>query len=416
VQFKLKATELGQGDVRVEAFHGTESLGAIRLAPLIVVATETVDVQPQTREQEMAPIRIQQPDLSLLILQTGAKTHSEYIMRLTASDPSLGLFFKSFPSVTFATSAADYFKAFFEDIEKLKLDTPEQRKVAQRKLEAKGAELFANHIPEDLQVLLWKYRDRIKTVQILSEEPWIPWELCRLGGDDGMGWEPGPFLCEAFSVTRWIPGIAPRQTLTLNRMALVVPRKSRLKHAAEERDYMLKLPESIPVRGGERQVERITATYLDVTDGMSQGVYDGWHFTGHGTFRGDTPDRSTIKLEGKDELTPGELLSMTRNLGKAHPLVFLNACQVGQAGMSLTGAGGWARRLLKVGAGAFIGALWSISDRAALDFAKGFYDRLLRGKPIGEAVQEARLAIRAHESPTWLAYTVFADPFATVQT
>jgi hypothetical protein len=34
---------------------------------------------------------------------------------------------------------------------------------------------------------------------------------------------------------------------------------------------------------------------------------------------------------------------------------------------------------------------------------------------IGKAVLEARLAIRPLGDPIWLAYTVFADPLATVQ-
>jgi hypothetical protein len=36
--------------------------------------------------------------------------------------------------------------------------------------------------------------------------------------------------------------------------------------------------------------------------------------------------------------------------------------------------------------------------------------------PIGDAVREARAAVRAGGDPTWLAYTVFADPLARVET
>ena len=32
-----------------------------------------------------------------------------------------------------------------------------------------------------------------------------------------------------------------------------------------------------------------------------------------------------------------------------------------------------------------------------------------------QPLQEARLAIKADGDPTWLAYTVFANPFATVK-
>ena len=58
---------------------------------------------------------------------------------------------------------------------------------------------------------------------------------------------------------------------------------------------------------------------------------------------------------------------------------------------------------------------WSVYDQPAHDFAQAFYGRLLAGLPIGRAVQEARTAIRPLGDPTWLAYTVFADPLATVR-
>ena len=102
-------------------------------------------------------------------------------------------------------------------------------------------------------------------------------------------------------------------------------------------------------------------------------------------------------------------------MGIPHPVVFINACQVGRGGMALTGIGGWARRFVQAGAGAFIGAYWSVYDDAAFAFAKEVYTRLVDGMPIGDAVKEARAAVRAGGDPTWLAYTVFADPLASVE-
>jgi len=39
----------------------------------------------------------------------------------------------------------------------------------------------------------------------------------------------------------------------------------------------------------------------------------------------------------------------------------------------------------------------------------------LGGKPIGQAVQEARAAIKPSGDPTWLAYVAYADPLAALQ-
>jgi CHAT domain-containing protein len=83
--------------------------------------------------------------------------------------------------------------------------------------------------------------------------------------------------------------------------------------------------------------------------------------------------------------------------------------------MSLTGMGGWAKRFIEAGAACFIGSLWSVYDDAAHKFSVSFYEQVLAGATIGRAVREARQAARQLNNPSWLAYTVFADPLATVK-
>jgi len=268
--------------------------------------------------------------------------------------------------------------------------------------------LFEKLLPTDLQVLLWQLRDRIKVLRVDSEEPWIPWELCKLQGrEDGRVVE-GPFLCEAFAMTRWLPGIGFKPTLLLKNMALVLPRDSGLPMATSEGEYLLSLA------NGGRRVKRVPATYLDLIAALAKGEYDGWHFTGHGGFRVPDPNRSAMLLENREELKPEDLGGVVANLGLARPLVFLNACQIGRSALSLTDIGGWAAQFLRAGAAAFIGAYWSVYDQAAHDFALAFYSRLLAGLPVAQAAQEARAAIKPLGDPTWLAYTVFADPLAIV--
>ena len=202
---------------------------------------------------------------------------------------------------------------------------------------AKGASLFEKLVPEDLRRALWSLRGRITSVQVQSEEPWIPWELCKLLGDDGGTVEEGPFFCEAFELTRWLPGLPQVPLLGLRNLALVVPTDSGLAYAAPECDFLLSLAV------GDRRVERIPATFLDLHSALASGAYDGWHFSGHGSYRDEpNPERSALILEGGDRLTPEDLGGRVANLGKARPLVFLNACQVGQSQMTLTGIGGWA--------------------------------------------------------------------------
>jgi hypothetical protein len=415
LQFKLQAVDEGVGLIRVLAFHLGEPLGVIELEPTVAAAAASRGrgLTPSSPARRAGATLVaaspQLPDLSMFIEEREVTGALEFVIRLTATDPALDLNLRPFGPFRLEVDPAAFFQSFFQEIEELPLETPEQRAVADRKLAAKGSYLSETLLPPDLRETLWAVRDRIGSIIIQSEEPWIPWELCRLlGREDGRVVE-GPFLCEAFAVTRWLPGLGFKRPLHLTKMALIVPADSGLPLAGPERDYVLSLA------AGGRTVTTIKPTFADVQEAFIAGVYDGLHFTGHGVAKDANPDRSAIILAANEEFSPEDVSGTAVNVGIPHPVVFINACQVGRGGMSLTGIGGWARRFVQAGAGAFIGAYWSVYDEAAFNFAKEVYSRLIEGMPMGTAVQEARAAVRAGGDPTWLAYTVFADPMASVE-
>jgi hypothetical protein len=415
LQFKVKALDEGKGLIRVLAFHLGEPLGVITLEPMVKAASgsrargRTTSAPAARKGQALTAPSPQVPDMSLFIEEREAGGALEFVIRLTATDPALDLNLRPFGPFRLEVEPAEFFGTFFQEIDELPLATKEQRVVAERRLAAKGAYLTESLMPPDLREALWLVRDRIASVIIQSEEPWIPWELCRLMGRDGDRVIEGPFLCEAFAVTRWLPGEGFKRPLRLTNLALIVPADSGLPLAPAERDFVLSLA------GDGREVTAIDPKFAEVQDAFAAGVYDGWHFTGHGAARDSNPDRSSIILSGEESFTPEDLSGQAANLGIPHPLIFINACQVGRGGMGLTGIGGWARRFVQTGAGAFIGAYWSVYDVSAFAFAKEVYTRLLDGMPIGDAVREARAKVREDGDPTWLAYTVFADPLATVE-
>jgi hypothetical protein len=416
LQFKLKALDEGKGEIRILAFHLGEPLGVITLEPTVTAAARsrargrTTTATAEKKGKKLVAPSQQVPDLSLFIEEREAGGALEFVIRLSAPDPGLELNLRPFGPFRLEVPPADFFETFFKEIEDLPLETPKQREVAERKLAAKGAFLTESLLPLELRDTLWEIRDRISSIIIQSEEPWIPWEMCRLMGRDGDRVIEGPFLCEAYSVTRWLPGEGFKRPLRLSNLALIVPADSGLPLATAERDYVL----SLAANG--RAVTAIAPNFSDVQDAFTAGIYDAWHFTGHGAVRDANPDRSSIILADDEAFTPEDVSGQAANVGIPRPLVFINACQVGRGGMGLTGIGGWARRFVQTGAGAFIGAYWSVYDEPAFAFAKEVYTRLLDGKTIGDAVREARAAIRAGGDPTWLAYTVFADPLATIET
>jgi CHAT domain-containing protein len=153
------------------------------------------------------------------------------------------------------------------------------------------------------------------------------------------------------------------------------------------------------------------------------GSFDLLHYAGHGEApSGGTIDASLILAvrsdgaqwvtEELDSTTVAQLANLASN--GTRPMVVLNACQVGRMQRRLGGTGGFAKAFLNRGAGVFVSSLWAVGDEPARDFVEGMYDSLSSGDMIFQAVNKAREAARKAGDFTWLAYTVYANPHATI--
>jgi hypothetical protein len=406
---RLRAVEEGTGVVRIFAFHRGRPLGAVTLRPLVAAVAGGAGVERMTVPVALTGAADQAlPDLSLLVMERRNGGRHELEFLVTATQAELGVYYHRFGPIPMELEPLAYFEEFFADIERAGEQGDVRPDDVETTLAAKGAHLFEHVIPTGLRERLWALRDRIVSVQVSSDEPWIPWELCRLSGLENGEWKEDGFFCERYEITRWFPDTDRRPRLTLSNLALVAPADSGLAAVADEQAYFA----GLGARGVS--ITQVPPRLLDVQRALSAGTYDAFHFSGHGAFRGDNPDRSPIVLEHGHELNPEALSGRTRNLGQSRPIVFLNACQAGRPGMGLVDVGGWAKRFVDAGAGMFIGAYWSIYDEPASIFSGAFYDRLLAGESVGAAARAARRTIRASGDPTWLAYTVYADPRATL--
>jgi hypothetical protein len=407
-QIKLRATKRGRGQIRVYAFHAGAPLGALTISPEVIA--ERASGERTTARATVAEPRPSEADLQLLIFEEkGERGEPVLKYKLTAKDPDLKLNLKAFGPVTLDMSVGTYFTDLYREIEDLPLETEPERAIATERLHALGSRLFTDLMPADLQTLLWGLQDRIDTVWVQSDEPWVPWELCRLVGTKDDRIVEGPFFCEAFKLTRWIPGVARAAGLKMSRVGLVAPPDTDLDAAKAE---------AAMVRGlaaGGRAVVDVPAEYVAVRNALAEGAFDAIHFTGHGSFPDNSnPAKAEIELADGQKLRPTDISGVVANLGRTTPLVFFNACEVGRQGRGLTGVGGWASALLGAGAGAFVGTHWDVTDDLAAEFAKRFYNGLLSGDSVATAALDARLSIKEGGDPTWLAYAVFADPLATV--
>jgi len=342
------------------------------------------------------------PDIELRIwLVRDSSAAAGKSLRFEVTAPAFGLQEKSFGPCQLASDPQSYFERFYDQIAASGGNVPEA-------LAALCTEL-AELLPPGLLEQLWPLKDRGLSLWIRpEEEAWIPWEILKLCGKEKGRWVPGPFLCEAFRITRWPAGVSCQSRLPVRRLAAVLGRFSDLQALPEERRFLEELQED------GRSVEILQPVREEVLAAMENGSFDAWHFASHGEWHDHDPTGAEIMLAPGESIKLREVAHEARNFCGNHPLVVLNACHLGRGGRGLVNWGGWTARLVQMEAGAVLGALWPIDDRAAVRFVRSFYGAFLTGTPLAEAVQRARLETKEEfpEESTWLAFTAYGHPLA----
>jgi CHAT domain len=266
-----------------------------------------------------------------------------------------------------------------------------------------GAQLWHELVPEKLRNQFWDRQNRITQLTILTENDIVPWELLYPldpGHDEG-------FLVEQFPVTRGIFDRVPTGQLRLRPAEFVLPDRSP-PQAGQEIDAVRALfgPEAV---SGD-----IVRELTPLRELLGRGDFGVLHFACHNSF--DPANGASIRF-GEARFTPTLLSTagITKTLGARAPLVFVNACRSGGLAASYNGMDGFARKFLAAGASTFIGSLWAVVDDTAREFASTLYGELLGGAELGDAVLQARRQASSRPGdPSWLAYSVYGDPRATV--
>ena len=125
------------------------------------------------------------------------------------------------------------------------------------------------------------------------------------------------------------------------------------------------------------------------------GEWHVLHFIGHGDYDADA-DEGVLYLVGADGRARGvEASRLTDLLGEARPplrLVVLNSCSSGESG-SQDLFSGTAAVLAHNGIDGVAAMQYSITDTAAIAFARGFYTALAHGLTVDEAARSGRVEI-----------------------
>ena len=416
--FDVRATDIGPGQVDIVVRQGVVPILTLALEPTVVesAVSGSGTVRGEGVATPAAPLATPLHQLRI----NERYSEGRVVYEFDFESEELGLLIRA-DSQPLQVDREAYVARLFKEIEDRWTGSGQDADNFRQDIRAYGSSLFEELVPPEIRAALWEHRDQIKAIQVLSTEPFIPWEIVHLKEPGGSLGAEEHFL-GAKGLVRWLHGSWPPDEIRVrpDQVRAVVPSypegtNFRLPEAEAELGYMQQ-------QFGAQAVE---PTVREVRNLLSQpGSFDLLHFAGHGTAEQSDVTNARLMMQGRVEggsyipeylnaTTVSEFANLTGDDGN-RPLVVLNACQVGRAGYQLTGIGGFAAAFIDRGAGAFVSSLWSVGDRPARTFTETLYEELLKRKSMTDAVVAARQAAADAGDATWLAYTVYAHPHAVI--
>jgi hypothetical protein len=293
--------------------------------------------------------------------------------------------------------------------------TGQQREEALRQLRAFGSELYRRAAPQVLKDSIKTLVDegKLRTIQIYSNNPFIPWELMRASRTNGV---ESDFFGIAFAIARWHedddgrPSVRPVAQQHIDEVVTIAPSYVGAAALAAQSDEIAQIEFLMKSRRLVGQKDELARLLTNPPTGVV-------HFAGHGEVRGSTPTDRRFQLNLEDGIFDiADWRGSPRPAkGKQGGLFFFNACDVGQAESVAGAVDGWAPAVLARGASGYIGGLWPLRDGPAGRFAEAFYrsiaaqlERYNRAS-VTFALSEARRLVYVDGDPTFLGYAYYGD-------
>jgi tetratricopeptide (TPR) repeat protein len=223
----------------------------------------------------------------------------------------------------------------------------------------------------------------------------LPWELMRAPGASG------PLVLDGIGITRCLDANSSDDSVDVTgdrlRVLMVISRPA----SARDVGYQMiarPLLRSMASAQGEVDLEVLRPPTLEALAARLRDARDAGapfqvvHFDGHGA----AADEGTLVFEGpgggKVHVTAGRLAEVLTAADVA--VAVLNACQSGAIGKRLESA--VATGLLYGGVSAVVAMSYRVYAVAAAEFMTAFYDQLLAGGTIGDAVSAGRSRMARH--------------------
>jgi hypothetical protein len=143
-------------------------------------------------------------------------------------------------------------------------------------------------------------------------------------------------------------------------------------------------------------------TWRHLQRDMRRGPWHIFHFVGHGGFDAATEEGALALSNEAGHMHLLRATGLAELLDDHYPLrlVFLNSCE-GARGSENDAFSSTAATLVRRGMPAVVAMQYEITDRAAIEFSRDFYEALADSLPVDAAVTEARAAVSMDSMLEW---------------
>ncbi len=257
---------------------------------------------------------------------------------------------------------------------------------------------------------------RIPTVLLLTDEPYVPWELAHMAEPLFDPAAPATLGGQTVLGRWWFADkvmLPPPATLGVERITAVAGQYglasgwSQLMAAEEEGKWLAETYDAVGL--GATEDDLVPLCTLSVPGHLI-------HFALHGL---SDPSANTqgIVLQNAKVVAPEDLIGAYR-CGDVprFAFVFFNACQVGTPGASLGLPAGFPGTFVRGGARGFIAPLWEVKDDVAHGLARRFYQAAFDdGQAIGDILRDLRRQYDKDQHTTPMAYIYYGHPKLRLQ-
>lgn len=353
---------------------------------------------------------LDQYDMTISVIDTGENDYKHF--RLIVDSPAFGKYPIDVPWIL-GDRTDQIVRNYMAKFVASNLNTT--KRLAE--LKGAGVQLFES-TPKTFQLLFWDLIDSgraPKTIMVISDEPYMPWELMVPRRMVGGKLEDRSPLGVEFCVGRWIRSdytSAPQQIL-LDKTYVVAP-----KYVIANKNLKFAPAEAAFVCANFQPSEQINPADIDpINNALRDKGATLLHFVCHGSASSGTDQTILLQdmVNNLSSSTVDGLDGFVIGFPRDHTFVFLNACEVGRSAPALVGVGGFASTFLKLGASGVVAALWSVEDELAYQVALTFYKRMLKepDTPFAEILRDIRaLAYSGNSKDTYAAYCFYGSPLA----